>query len=482
MLPGQLFYSWVVGPIGSGKTTSLFFKLAYMAKLQQPGSDGIRHTRAVVVRNTLPQLKDTTLASWALWFKDGEAGKWEATNYKFILRFDDVECEVLFRPLDTADDIARVLSLEISFAIIDEFVQVPRAIVDALSGRLGRYPATKDGGCTNWGMWGSSNTDTEDTWWYEYLHDPTICSKGTIEEDKLAYSLTTETIARYYKQPSGRSLDAENLPNLPGGAGYYQNQAKGKSAAWIKQFIDAEWGFSASGQPVVPSFSAQMHLARPKTLLFNPLIDLAVGLDPGLGGSALVLGQEDLFGRLIVLDELVQENMGVERLIGERLFPLLRTRYKDARVVIAPDPAAASRTQTDERTVVEMFRKHFDVVVETNNRLPLRLEAIEYYANKLVPATASHFSVPTTSAGLLIDEERCPRLVRALKGGWRYAVDTKRAVVKGVAPEKNEYSHVGDAFGYLARYQHALYEKTARRKLMPIGNKAIVRRPVYHMR
>ena len=119
---GALFYDWIVGPVGSAKTTGIFFKLIYMAKLQEPGPDGIRRSRAVIVRNTLPQLRDTTITSWNYWFKEGQAGTWKVTENKFTLRFDDVECEVLFRPLDTADDVARVLSLEITFALIDEFV------------------------------------------------------------------------------------------------------------------------------------------------------------------------------------------------------------------------------------------------------------------------------------------------------------------------------------------------------------------------
>ncbi len=68
--------------------------------------------------------------SWGYWFKDGQAGQWKATDKNFILRFDDVECEVMFRPLDTPDDIARVLSLEITFAILDEFVQIPREVIE----------------------------------------------------------------------------------------------------------------------------------------------------------------------------------------------------------------------------------------------------------------------------------------------------------------------------------------------------------------
>lgn len=454
-LPGQLFMDWIVGPVGSGKTTGIFFKLVYMAKLQQPGPDGIRRSRAVIVRNTLPQLKDTTLNSWFMWFKDGQAGTWQATNYKFILRFDDVECEVLFRPLDTAEDIARVLSLEVTFAILDEFVQIPRAIVDALSARLGRYPSAKDGGATNWGMWGASNPDTEDNWWYEYLHNEKVVFKSTGDEDgdKMKRAMQAgdqpdERIVTYFKQPGGFQEKAENLDNLPGGRGYYLNQAKDKKRAWVKQFIDAEWGFSASGMPVVASFNRDIHVAK-QPLQYNQFLELVIGVDPGLSGSGLVFTQEDLDGRLLVLGELVQENMGMERIVTDRLKPYLRRRFPDAKVVIAPDPAAAQRSMTNERAVVDILKRHFEVRIEANNRLPLRLDAIDYFATRLTEA----------GPALLVDPEECPRLLRALSGGWRYAVDTKRGVARGSEPEKNEHSHVGDAFGYAARYHHKLDQR-----------------------
>ena len=422
---GELFYDWIVGPVGSGKTTGIFFKLAYMAKLQKPGPDGIRRTRAVIVRNTLPQLRDTTISSWNYWFKEGQAGSWKLTEWKFTLRFDDVECEVLFRPLDTAEDVARVLSLEVTFAILDEFVQIPREIVDALSARLGRYPSAKDGGATNWGMWGSSNPDTEDNWWFEYLH------KGLPEN------------ARYFVQPSGFSAAAENVENLPGGQAYYTNQAKGKSEAWIKQFIESEWGFSIAGKPVVATFRSDLHLSR-RPLQFTKHLPLVVGFDPGLAGSALIFGQEDAAGRLCVLGELVQSGYGAQRLISERMKPYIRQHFPDAQVIVAPDPAAANRSQSDEKSVVDEFRRHFTVKVESNNRLPMRLEAIEHYTTRLVEG----------GAALLIDPHMCPVLVRALKGGWRYVLDTKRDVIKSPEPEKNAYSHPGDAFGYLCRFFH----------------------------
>jgi hypothetical protein len=478
---GALFANWIVGPVGSGKTTGIFFKLAYMAKKQAPGPDGIRRTRAVVVRNTLPQLKDTTLASWFMWFKDGQAGKWEASNYKFILRFDDVECEVLFRPLDTPDDIARVLSLEVTFAILDEFVQIPREIVDALSARCGRYPSKKDGGPTNWGMWGSSNPDTEDNWWYGHLHDETVTyrAKGDFATDKIdrVRKGCDHLSTIYYQQPGGFDENAENIENLPGGRGYYAEQAKGKKKAWVKQFIDAEWGFSASGMPVVSAFQKDWHVAR-RPLLFNPQLELVIGLDPGLAGMGLVMTQQDLEGRLLCLGEIVLQNVGVERMVTQHLKPYLRRRFPGAEVVIAPDPASANRSQTDERSVADLLKKHFKIKVETNNRLPTRLDAIDYFAARLTD----------NGPALQIDAEHCPHLIRALSGGWRYTMDTKRGVAKGSEPEKNEHSHIGDAFGYAARYHHRLDQRYggARSRLVSARTAQVptltVARPAYHFR
>jgi hypothetical protein len=435
MRQGELFYDWIVGPVGSGKTTSIFMKLIRMAKLQEPGPDGIRRTRAVVVRNTSNQLTDTTLASWNYWFKAGQAGDWEATNKKFTLYFDDVECEVLFRPLDRPEDVSRVLSLEVTFAIIDEFVEIPRAIVDALSARCGRYPSTVMGGCTNWGMWGSSNPSTEDNWWYDYLHDASI----HVQPGEASGG---QRNARYFLQPSGFSEAAENVENLPGQTAYYTNQAKGKSDAWIKQFLCAEWGYSVSGKAVVPTFKPELHLSK-KRLVFNPHLPLIGAFDPGLRNSAMIFGQEDLDGRLMTLGEIIAQGYGAERFIQEKLRPYLKQNFPEANLTIAPDPAAASKTPTDERTVVSVFKKYWPCSYETNNRLPLRLDAIEHFTTRLVEGKPA----------LLVDEEMCPILTRALKGGWRYKLDKNENIQNG-EPDKNQYSHPGDAFGYLCRYYH----------------------------
>ncbi len=349
-LPGELFNDWIVGPVGSGKTTGIFMKLITMAGLQAKGPDGIRRSRAVIVRNTNQQLIDTTLNSWFTWFKPGQAGLWEITPKRFTLRYADVECEVLFRALDTVQDVQRVLSLEVTFALIDEFVEIPQAIIEALSARCGRYPSVVAGGCTNWGMWGSSNPSTEDNWWFDYLHN----SDGVIQAGE-GVSLfhrqpTDQRNSRYFIQPSGFSPFAENVENLPGERGYYTNLAKNRSEAWIKQFIDAEWGYSVAGKPVVQSFNAKIHVSKTR-LRFDPNLHLVGGYDPGLGGSAMVFGQEDLEGRLHVLGEIITSGVGAGRFINERLRPYLARQFPDLRpdgFTIAPDPAANNRSAAGE--------------------------------------------------------------------------------------------------------------------------------------
>lgn len=457
--PGELFADWIIGPVGSGKTTGIFFKLIYMCLKQAPSPiDGIRHVRAVIVRNTMPQLKDTTITSWMYWFKDGEAGEWRATDKNFMLKFADVECEVMFRALDTADDVARVLSLEVTFAIFDEFVQIAEQIVTALAARCGRYPPEKDGGATNWGMWGSSNPGNEDDWWFGALNTAEQFDEDPLDaqvriNERILEGKEEKSMWTYYKQPSGFSEMAENIQNLPGKAAYYISLAKDKAEYWVNQFIKVEWGYSISGTPVIATFRPEIHVAK-GPLKYNPHLKLIGGLDPGMN-TAMIFGQVDNFGRLNILSELITRDYGAKRFISDQLKPHLKRYYPDADFVISPDPAANQRAQTDERTVVDIFRKDYKVVVATdNNRLPGRIDAIEHYTTRITE----------NGAALQIDP-RCKTVIRALRSGWRYP--TKVTGDMRETPLKNIYSHPGDAVSYLCQYFFVDSERTAKRKTRP---------------
>jgi hypothetical protein len=121
-LTSTKFANFVVGPVGSTKTTASLIKIGYEAAKIKASPDGIRRSRCAVIRNTRQMLWDTTIPDFLKWYPDGEAGILEKTNSKFLLKFDDVECEVLFRGLDDANDARRLLSLQLTFGVIDVYV------------------------------------------------------------------------------------------------------------------------------------------------------------------------------------------------------------------------------------------------------------------------------------------------------------------------------------------------------------------------
>ena len=425
-------YTFVAGPVGSGKSVACLFKILYHAKRQAPSPEnGIRYTRFVVVRNTNKELQDTTLKSFFQWFPPGRAGEWKATPKTFVFKFDDVHCEVMFRALDTPDDVSSVLSLEITGAMLDEFVEIPREIVDALQSRCGRFPSKKEGGCTWRGIWGASNPGVMDSWWRAWLYE-----EWPDEEGGLA---AQEKALNFYQQPSGFDPKAENLANLPpykaDSNEYYHELAIGKTPEWVKQFIEVQWGYSQRGKPVYKMFKTDLHVAK-QPLKYNPHLPVVMGFDAGLTPAAAFF-QQDSFGRLLLLAELVSENMGAQRFCREKVKPLLKRMFPDARLIVYADPATKQRAQTDEKTVASVLEKELGVRVKPtkSNDLASRLGAVDGFLTQLTEA----------GPALLIDPS-CKNAIAGFSNGYRYAINTKG--VTADTPEKNSYSHLADAIQY----------------------------------
>lgn len=425
-------YTFVVGPIGSGKSVGGVMKIFYRAFKQAPSPvDGIRYSRFLVVRNTNKELQDTTLKTFFDWFPPGVAGDWHATPKTFVYKRDGVHCEILFRALDRPDDASSVLSLELTGAMIDEFVEIPREILDAVHSRCDRYPSANKGGCTWSGVWGSSNPGTQDSWWYDYLYEEWPEEAGGAVEQQEVMSL--------YEQPSGFSPQADNLENLKKYGdhpnSYYIQKAKGKLPDWVKQFIEVQWGYSQKGKSVYKMFSRDMHVAK-QPLRFNPHLPLILGFDAGLT-PAMTFMQQDSFGRVLILDELVSENMGAQRFCREKVKPLLARKYPNAVILVAADPATKQRAQTDEKTVASVLEKELGVKVKgaSSNDLAARLGAVDSFLTLLTEA----------GPALLIDPS-CKSTITGFSSGYRYAINTKG--IPGDKPDKNQYSHLADAIQY----------------------------------
>jgi hypothetical protein len=347
------------------------------------------------------------------------------TEYKFVLKVGDIECEVLFRGLDDANDVRRLLSLQASFFIFDEFREIHPDIYNAAQGRVGRYPdkmmngvgCQTDDGEANMHLWGMTNPPDMDTFWETLLTEPPENVHVTI-------------------QPSGLAPEADWTQFLPDD--YYDNLAHGKTEDWVDVYIHAQFGKSLSGQPVFRSFDRSAHTAKDELVPMYTDSPIIIGVDAGLTPAAVV-GTVAHDGRLVVYDSLISDGMGALRFVRERLKPLLANKYPGRRAVVIIDPAAFQRVQTDERTVADIYKNEgFSIRPARTNSIAARIAAVETYLTRIVDGKYGFVICPTHATSL----------VQALSGKYRYKINTKGA--RDEKPEKSHpWSDVADAFQYM---------------------------------
>ena len=270
----------ILGPIGSGKTTSCIMEVVRRAAMQAPGDDGLRHTRFAIVRQTLSQLKMTVLKDCMMWLE--EIAEWKVSESTLYINFDDIRSEWLFLPLDEPADERRLLSTQLTGAWINEFSEVNVHLIDPLGGRCGRYPRGRFGVPTWSGIIGDSNFPTEHSDWHEFLEN----APNQFE---------------IFKQPGGRTPIAENIPHLnqnadsillpedderrlARGREYYSRAAQTKNQDWVRRYVDAEYGRDPSGTAVFANTFVRRHHCVPN-------------LEP-VSNKMLIVGQD--FGRSVL--------------------------------------------------------------------------------------------------------------------------------------------------------------------------------------
>jgi len=416
------FVRALMGPIGSGKSVACVADLLIKAMGQSPNVDGVRKSRFAIIRNTYRELVDTTILTFFDWFPE-RLGVYLKKDMKFSTSIDlpdgtRLQAEFLFRALDKPDDIKKLLSLELTGAWINEAREIPKAIMDMLIGRLGRYPNMRDGGPTWHGLIMDTNPPDSDHWWYKLF-----------EVDK-------PESYRLFKQPSGVSEEAENVSNLP--SSYYTNMQDGKDKEWINVYVHGNYGFVQDGKPVFPEYKDDIHHSE-EDYIPTKNIQIFVGIDFGLTPAA-VFGQKTASGRWIIFDELVTEDMGAKN-FGRLLKTHINQHYAYHDFEIYADPAGDQRAQTDEITPFQILAAEGITAWPTyTNDTILRREAVACTLSRLDFAGNTGFLI-TPKANMIR---------KAMAGGYKY----KRMSVSGQErymdkPDKGRYSHVSDALQYL---------------------------------
>ena len=386
----------LLGPIGGGKTTGVLMKTLALAHAQVPNANGERKTRWGVARNTRPQLRDSVLKTVFDWLPpDGKRIIWRESDMALLLNFPlpdgtVVKAEYLFRPLDTAEDAQRLLSVEYTGVWLSEFREIPlQLLTDALS-RTGRYPSKTDGGATWHGVLGESNMPVRGSEWFDFM------------ETKRPSNVVV------LKQPSALSPFAENLDYLP--EDYYTALLEGATERWIQAHITCEYPDSLDGKAVfAKSFESSRHVA-PKAMRPIPNTTVLMGIDQGRNPAA-VFGQLDASGRLRILGEVFASDCGMEKFATEYLRPYVVARFAGLSILAVIDPAGFTKNDVNDTTPADVLRHNgFKVIPAPTNQIDRRIEAVEKFLLK--------------HDGFLIDPEHCPKSVDGLANSYRFKLKT----------------------------------------------------------
>jgi hypothetical protein len=424
--------SLIEGPVGSGKTVAGLMK-GFMVSVQQEAFRGVRYSRGMVLRNTYPELKSTVIKSFQDWFPESIAPiRWDApitARLNFPLADGTkLDCEIYFLSFDRPEDIGKLKSFEITWALLSEWSELPKAALDMASQRVGRYPPTRLGGPSWYGVFGDSNMPDDDHYNYRLFE----------KEKPKGYKL--------FRQPGGLidvngeylpNPNAENIGNLPGGHEYYLRQVAGKSKEWIKVFLLAQYGTISDGRPVYSEWNDEIHCRKVEP---NPGRPLLLGFDYGLT-PACAICQISPTGQLLVLSELFAKDMGIRQFARDIVRPFISLNYHGYGFQACGDPSGVARKDTDEKTCfMELAEEGIACVPASTNSFVGRREAVAKYLTRLTNG----------QPGLLVDPS-CDMIRRGFNGRYQY----KRLQLVGEdrfkdVPDKNDFSHLHDALQYAA--------------------------------
>lgn len=423
---------FIMGPVGSGKSSGCIFDLFFNAIKQRPDKDGVRHSRYAVIRATYPQLKSSTIKTFIEWFKD-KISLVYSTPILGRLQYDlsdgtSIDMEIMFVAIDDEQCAEKLRSWEFTGAWINEAHEVPEYLVGTiLRERVNRYPAIRSGGAICSQIICDYNACSTDHWLYKWAEElkPEGCS--------------------FYKQPPAVLKDsdgnykvnpfAENLENLP--EEYYPSIWSTSSPEVINTDLMNNYGERKSGKPVYKDFNDNEHVVSSEIKPPSG-VQVVIAMDQGLNPAACFTFQDE-YGAFCVFDEIISFNCSLKEFCEDLLWPRIRSKWSwiQGNFKVVVDPAASQRSQNDARAGFDIIKEAgFPVILAKSNVATERREAVIHFLLK-----KGKFKLSPV----------CSFLRKGFITGYRYE---ERLSHIGPAfkdkPEKNEFSHIHDALQYAA--------------------------------
>lgn len=447
----------LAGPIGGGKSVTCVMDILKWAMEQQADSAGVRRTRFAIIRNTVDQLKTTTMKTLMDWLPPGIYGEHRIVDKTYILRLNlgdktRVESELLFLSLDNPADTRKALSLELTGAWLNEAREIHPDVIEVMVTRTGRFPKENRSagyGCTRSGMIMDTNMPSAESWFGKRMQDE---KSGWDVHIQPPAAITPEAYLMKYGEDAeedavfedfeGRQWvinpEADNLGNLK--EDYYPTAIAGKAKDFVDVYVLSKYGRELGGAPVYENvWKTEFHRLDLDGGAINALVSdeypIVIGLDFGRTPSAILL-QGDPRGRITALCEILAENCGIERFLKDYLRPVLMSRFPRCSFVVAPDPAGYHKQQIGEKSLVDIVKDAgYKVSRPVSNDPEKRIAAVEQVLMEQVDGKARFRVTP-----------ECKVLVKGFEDGYRYR--QKKNGELEASPDKNKYSHPHDALQY----------------------------------
>lgn len=436
---------FVMGPVGSGKSSGCIWHAVLNAMKQHPDSDGVRHYRHLVVRATYPALRSTVIKTWIEWFKDKITITY-TTPILGKLRYPladgtTVDIEINFLAVDDEQSIQKLRSLEVTSAHINEASEISKAAFEMVASRVNRFPSVRNGGPVNPFTILDYNAVSTDHWLYKLA-----------EEDRPSGHSFYRQPPAVLRQPDGTyyvNQEAENLANLP--ANYYSNILLLGNEDFISVNLMNNYGEVRTGRPVYKDYDDNEHFVNDE---IKPLrgVPVVIGVDQGLTPAA-VFTQLTPTGEVLVFDEIVTQDCSLQEFCQDFLWPRIATKYPFIMpyFTVVCDPATTQRSMNDAKSGVDILKEcGLPVKLAKTNVAVERRESVIFFLRQ-----KKKFKLA----------KDCKILRKGFISEYKYdETRTVNGILYKEKPAKNEYSHPHDALQYaMMEYVH----KPRRRKAPP---------------
>lgn len=392
------FVRLLMGPYGSGKSTSCCAEIVFRAIAMSPCKDGIRRSRWAIVRNTYGDLESTSLQTWLQWFNGlGKVKHRSVPRLLYHHTFNDgngiIELELMFIAMDRPDHVRKLKSLELTGVYLNELGEIPQAALIHFKGRVNRYPADKDCDGNYWsGIIADTNAPSTDHWLYD-LFEVTRPESHIVFHQPAALLKTDKG---YEPNP-----EAENIDHLKIGYDYYFKMMLGQSEEFIKVYVQGKYGIVSNGKSVYANYNDDLHSVESIDLdTEHPFL---LAWDYGTVSPACLLLQH-VEGQLRCIYEFVCSYMDPKELYNASVKPFLAQYCQGMAIEVIGDPADTyhGRSQLEECGL-------FPEAAHTNN-IDARISAVKGFLNRL------HNKQPS----LLVSRKGCPKLRQGFISDYNY--------------------------------------------------------------